>query len=127
MADAGGVDGWFPWGSDSICCGGRGGGGGGAAVWGLDFGGGLTTVPLPPTGGRRGGGGQHHHHQPPSAATPRRSLCSWGGAGGWTAGFAVATAAEVAAVEVACVCSCPRVMRGDTVNHALTSTSSPPQ
>ncbi len=26
-----------------------------------------------------------------------------------------------------CVCSCPPVMRGDTVNHALTSTSSPPQ
>ncbi len=25
-----------------------------------------------------------------------------------------------------CVCSCPPVMRGDTVNHALTSTSSPP-
>ncbi len=26
-----------------------------------------------------------------------------------------------------CVCSCPLVMRGDTVNHALTSTSFPPQ
>jgi hypothetical protein len=29
--------------------------------------------------------------------------------------------------SVVCVCSCPPVMRGDTVNHALTSTSSPPQ
>jgi hypothetical protein len=28
---------------------------------------------------------------------------------------------------VVCVCSCPPVMRGDTVNHAPTSTSSPPQ
>ena len=25
-----------------------------------------------------------------------------------------------------CVCACPPVMRGDTVKHALTSTSSPP-
>jgi hypothetical protein len=29
--------------------------------------------------------------------------------------------------RLVCVCSCPLVMRGDTVNHALTSTSSPPQ
>ncbi len=30
-------------------------------------------------------------------------------------------------VPYVCVCSCPPVMRGGTVNHALTSTSSPPQ
>ncbi len=40
---------------------------------------------------------------------------------------------DVVAVVCVCVCvcvcvfSCPPVMRGDTVNHALTSTSSPPQ
>jgi hypothetical protein len=29
------------------------------------------------------------------------------------------------AAIVVCVCACPPVMRGDTVKHALTSTSSP--
>ncbi len=37
-----------------------------------------------------------------------------------------ATLHGVVPVVCVCVCACPPVMRGDTVKHALTSTSSPP-
>jgi hypothetical protein len=41
-------------------------------------------------------------------------------------GVRVVTTVDLLWVPMGCVCACPPVMSGDTVKHALTSTSSPP-